>query len=165
MPNNLTFSNTQTYDLIKAGTYEVELEASFRQVESTGRKYIACRFVIRKDLEQEFGGRSIIDKIWEDKVNPGTYDSRKLQKLLLVQGADGKYNFNDYEELVQHLNGFLLRITIVEKEPDDYNENAYNEVKFMSYAKSQALPKQIGGVNQENSNTTAIDVDDSDLPF
>lgn len=160
----LNFSNKQTYDLIKAGTYEVECSADFRQIESSGRKYIACKFTIRKDVEQECAGRTITDKIWEDKVNPGTYDSRKLQKLLLVQGPEGKYNFEDYDELVQHLNGLLLRITIVEKDPDDYNETAYNEVKFMSYAKSQALPKQIGGV-KESANTTAIDVLDSDLPF
>lgn len=162
----IKFDSKENYDLIDDNDYEVELKADIQTLPKSGRRVINCKFTIRKDVQQAFGGRSVFDNIWSDKSDNSKFDHIKIQKLLLTQDPEkGKFDFEDYEELVQFINGFLLRIHISKKEPDEYHTEAYNEVKYLSYAKSQAQPKVLGGINREESNTTAIEIDDDDFPF
>lgn len=47
------------YELITDGDYEVTLEAEWAKTKS-GDQYINCKFTIRKDVDQKFGGRIIL---------------------------------------------------------------------------------------------------------
>lgn len=172
----LKFSNKPQFDLLKeAKNQEVILEkAEIKKLENSGKQVINLTFKIRDDVEQENKGRVIFDSIWEEKNNPGTFDSKKINALLLVQGESGKYDFDDYDELVQFINGMFMQITVELKPADEYHDEPYNQVKYCSYKPSKVLPKTLGGDTSAkettNKNYAASDVvpmDDvnSDLPF
>lgn len=162
------FSNEETYDLVKAGDYEVILTAEFKTPKNGGERYISCSFKIRDDVEQEEKKRVVFDKIYKDKENPTQFDHRKLQKLLLTQGKDGVYTFSSDEALVQHINGMAMRITVEIEGANQWHDDQKNVVKYCSYKPSQAKPQELpssnGGV-VETKNTSNIDVNDEDLPF
>ena len=155
------FSNEEKYELIKAGEYEVVLDTAEIKVSKDGSKrFISCLFKIREDVEQVEQGRIIFDNIFEDKKNPGQFSLNKLQKLLLVQGKEGKYKFDDDDELVQFINGLYMRITIENKPSDEYHPDPYNQVKYCSYKPSNHLPKNL--IKEEPKEFV---VDEADLPF
>lgn len=171
----LNYSNKPQYDLLEeAKDEEAILEtAEIKELPTSGKRVINLKFKIRDDIEQPNKGRVIFDTIWPDKKNPNDFDSRKINALLLVKGEDGKYDFEDYDELVQYINGFLLRISIEKKPADEYHEEPYNQVKYCSYKPTQAGMKSIPSGNsmatptKASNDTVTLDVDDDDenLPF
>ena len=143
------FSNKEEYELIAQGEYEVTLEkAELKTTKDGSKDFINCKFKIRSDIEQPGKNKVVFDKIWRDKANPSQFDHRKLQKLLLVQGPSGVYNFSDDEHLIQFINGLNMRITVLVKDADDYNEDNYNEVKYLSYKPSNQKPQTIPTVTR-----------------
>ena len=161
------FSNTETYELIPEGDYEVVLAtAEIKKTNDGSRQYISCKFTIRTDVEgQTNGGRSIFDNIWGDKEKTGQFDNRKLQKLLLSQGPNGRYSFDTDEELVQHINGLNMLVHISKKDADEYHDEAYNEIKYCSYKPSKAQPKTLGTAKPAGVVEPSYDFTESDLPF
>lgn len=163
----IEFSNKDTYELIPDGDYEVVLAtAEIKKTNDGSRQYIACKYVIRNDIEQPCAGRNIFENIWGDREHPEQFDRRKLQKLLLSQGPNGRYSFADDDDLVQHINGLNMLVHINKKEADEYHEEAYNEIKYCSYKPSKAQPKTLGTTTTVTSaNVPGFDISDDDLPF
>lgn len=164
------FSNKPEYDLIAEGDYETILESA--EITSTpdgSKRYIALKFRIRADVEQAYKGMSIRDTIWADKINPNQFDNKKLHKILLTQGPNGKYKFADEDEIVQHINGLTMLIHISKKDADQYHAEAYNEVKYLSYrpskAQGQTLSPTQNSINALNSAGVEFNIDSDDLPF
>lgn len=168
---SLSFSNKPEYELLKeVKKQEVFIEnAEIKRTERSQKQFINIKFRIRDDIEQENGGRVIYDTIWEEKNNPGVFDTRKISALLQSQGENGKYNFEDYDELVQYINGLSMIITVEVKPADDYNEEPYNQVKYCSYKPSEAKSKTLGKEEKSSKNYSASDVVNMDdlenLPF
>jgi hypothetical protein len=166
------FSNKDEYELLAEGDYEVVLDtAEIKRTNDGSKRYIACSFLIRSDVEQQGKGRKVFDNIWQDKENPEQFDHKKLQKLLLVQGPTGKYSFADEDEIVQFINGLNMIIHIEKRDADDYHEEGYNQVKYLSYKPSKAQPKTLGTDNGVayakeilGPNVNIVEDDDS-LPF
>lgn len=77
----LSFSgkNENSYELIKAGEYELVLKASWDKTMS-GDKYISCCYTIREDVEQEHQGRLLFDGIYADAN--GVYDEKRINAIL-----------------------------------------------------------------------------------
>lgn len=123
--------------LVSKGTYETILSLEKRRTDN-GKNYISLRHLIRDDVEQDFQLSSVYEKIWEDKENPGRFPTKKLNKILSVQGEKGKYNFDDIDEVLQFINGWNLRIGVGVGEPDDYNDEEYNYVTFYGPTKFPA---------------------------
>lgn len=163
------FSNKPTYDLIADGEYETILEKAEIKSTENGKRYIELIFRIRSDVEQAYKGMSIRDTIWTDKVNPNQFDNKKLHKILLTQGPEGRYKFADEDEIVQHINGLLMIIHISKKEADQYHDEDYNEVKYLSYKQSKSQPKSLSGfeAGAKALNDAGIDfnIESDDLPF
>lgn len=155
--------------LVSKGTYETVLSLEKRRTEN-GKGYISLRHLIRDDVEQDFQLSSVYEKIWEDKDNPGRYPTKKLNKILSVQGPKGRYKFDDIDEVLQFINGWNLKIGVGIGEPDDYNEEEYNYVMFYGPTKFPAQTLgQTNSVNIEKPKTEVkennYDVEDDDLPF
>lgn len=166
------FSNQETYDLIPEGDYEVVLEtAEIKKTKDETKRYINCMFKIREDVEQGSKGRVVFDTIWSDRENPNQFDKRKLHKILLTQGPNGKYSFADDDEIVQHINGLTMIVHVNKNGADQYHQEDYNEVKYCSYKPSKAQPKTIGFNPTQTAPgvVTAAGIDfnvvDDDLPF
>ena len=160
------FSNERTFELIPEGDYEVILEsAEIKYSERTGTSWINCAFRIRDDVEQDCKGRLIYDNIFADKKKVGHYNEAKLHGILLTQGKDGRYKFEDNDEIVQFINGMYMIIHIENKPADERNATPYNQVKFCSYKPTNnPLQEGFGTPTLSQQYSGNID-DDSDLPF
>lgn len=171
MPIGYEFSEKEEYDLIPDGDYEVILEDA--QVKAfkkdPNKQYLSLKFVIRQDVEQGCCGRAIFESVFKDKTNPDQFDHRKLQKIILTQkGKDTFQNkFANEDELIQYINGLTMQIHISLKEPDEYHDSSFNEVKFCSYKPSTVKLQEVGPKNtpEQKANLDFLDFTDSDLPF
>ena len=164
------FSDRDEYELIKEGYYEVVLDtAEVRSYKSdASKKYLSLKFIIRQDVEQPHSGRTIYESVFKDKANPDQFDHRKLQKIILTQkGKDTFQNkFANEDELIQYINGLTMQIYISLKEPDQYHETSFNEVKFLSYRPSEVKLQEIGAKPaQPQKKVEYVDFDSESLPF
>lgn len=142
------------FEPIVDGDYEVTLEAEWAKTKSTSEPYINCKFTIRKDVDQKFGGRIIFDGIYKSKTT-GEYNASKINGILMAIPC-AKMDFNDYDELIQYINGQNMIISIKTQEAQgDYP--ARNIVEFCSYRTTENLPK--------TEKPTLTEVTDEDLPF
>lgn len=162
----IEFSNKDTYELIPEGDYEVVLaSAEIKRTNDGTRQYISCKYTIRTDVEQPSAGRNIFENIWGDREHPEQFDRKKLQKLLLSQGTNGRYSFEDDDDLVQYINGLNMLVHISKKDADEYHQEAYNEIKYCSYRVSKAQPKTLGTAQPAGVVSATYDITDDDLPF
>lgn len=159
------FSNEREYDLIPEGDYEVILENAEITTSKNGAEYISCCYRIREDVEQGCQGRLIFENIYKDKNNPELFDKRKLHNILLVQGKEGRYKFDDNDEIVQHINGLLMLIHIENKPADQWHDKPYNQIKYLSYKPTKNPYKTLGGATAKQPSTNPDDIKDEDLPF
>lgn len=157
MPLGYEFSDKEERDLIKDGDYEVILDtAEVRSYKSdSSKKYLSLKFIIRQDVEQPHCGRAIFESVFRDKTNPDQFDHRKLQKIILTQkGKDTFQNkFANEDELIQYINGLTMQIHITCKEPDEYHDEAFNEVKYLSYKPSTVKLQEIGSKTESKPQT------------
>ena len=172
----ISASDTQEYTLLKTGEREVILDNIEEKTSSTtGNKYLALRFRIRDDIEQEDAGRVIFENFYKEKDGSGDYAKAKVGALLRAQGKTraegGTYDFDDYDEFMQFVMGMKLRLTIATEEPNDYHDDTINLVKYCSY-KPTKFPNKTGfEPTDSNGNKVEIkkvdveEVDPDDLPF
>lgn len=157
--NNYSFTYEENnYGLIPAGTYEANLTIEKKYHESTNREFISLKWIIRDDVEQGSHNRRVLESIWEDRDNPGRFPTKKLSKILSIQGKTGRYNFDDIDEVLQFINGWNVRIGIGIGKPDDYHTDEYN---FISFYGATKYPNQTLSSNKENS----VDISSVELPF
>ena len=153
------------FSLVSEGIYECILSITPKTTQ-TGKNYISLDWKIRDDVEQENQGRHVFEKVWENKDQPGTYSMTKFNKILSIQGEKGKYNFDDYDELFQFINGWNVRCGVKIGEPDEYQQDEYNYITFYSPTK---FPTQTLSVaSTEGTVSKQIkpeDIKDEDLPF
>lgn len=163
----LSFSgkNENSYELIKAGEYELVLKASWDKTMS-GDKYISCCYTIREDVEQEHQGRLLFDGIYADAN--GVYDEKRINAILSTI-ENPKLDFEDYDEIIQYINGKLLKgeISVVKANPEKGYEKDKNKIKFWTF-KPTAYPEY--KMKVETSSGFAVyqnqtEITDEDLPF
>lgn len=143
------------FEPIAEGDYEVSLEAEWAKTKTSGEPYINCKFTIRKDVDQKFGGRMVFDGIYKNKTT-GEYNSSKINAILAAIPC-AKMDFDDYDGLIQYINGQNMIISIKTQEAQgDYP--ARSVVEFCSYRTTEHLP-----TNSEKP--TLTEVNDEDLPF
>lgn len=164
---NFSEKREQTYSIIeKPGFYEMELKAEWAQ---TNQKvdYINCIFTVRDDVNQEFQGKFVYDGIYKQK-NSDEFNYNKIRAILETQ-ENPKFDFEDYDELIQYLNGLLLKAEVVIEEADDKvpNSKRRNTIKYLSYGKSK-FPKKltVTATSRFEEKKDDVDVTFSDeLPF
>lgn len=160
MSNNYSFTYEESgFGLIPEGIYETNLTLEKKYHEGTGRQFISLKWIIRDDIEQACHNRKVTESVWEDKENPGRFPTKKLSKILSIQGKDGKYNFDDIDEVLQFINGWNVRIGVKIGKPDDYHPEEYN---FISFYAATKFPNQTLVQNKPQE----FEVDETlDLPF
>ncbi len=145
---NFTGKNETTeFELIEDGDYEVTLNAEFKQkFTDPDDVYINCKFAIRTDVEQAFGGRIVFDSIYKTK-STGDYQKSKINGILSAI-PDAKLSFEDYDEFVQYINGKNMVITIETELANEFHSKDKNIVKYLSYKPSKVgstVPKGLEG--------------------
>lgn len=170
MSLNFTAKNESTYELIKKGDYECLLNVEWKTT-LNGDKYISCIYTVRKDVEQEFGGRIVFDSIYADQ-DTGEYDARRINAILSTI-ENPKCDFTDYDELIQYLNGKLLitEIDIRKARPDKENEKDRNKINFWQHKPTKHPEYKdtdsiiVVGNDTTITATTVSEISDEDLPF
>lgn len=160
------FTQEEKKPLITEGDYEVVLQLAEKRETLTGKVYINCQFKIRNDVNQPFAGAYVYDAIWEDKTREGTFDFNKLKAIVKTQ-PDAKLTFASDDEIIQFINGLLMKVHILKKPADSYHTEEYNEIKYCSYKPTSAPLKTIGEANGVSSVSVPsnIEINDEDLPF
>ena len=131
--------------------------------------YLNCAYRIRKDVEQKYQGRLVFDAIYRSKNNPEELTPSKI-KAILDAIPNGRKNFEDYDELVQYLNGVELRATVeIEPANPDYaSSKDKNIIKYQSQRPTQH-PSGISSASKTDpfeSLKSEFNFDPSeDLPF
>lgn len=153
------------YELIKAGEYEMILKLEWDKT-LNGDKYMKGVFTIRDDVEQDHAGRLIFENIYAN--DKGEFDERRINALLSTI-ENPKCDFEDYDELIQYLNGKLLRaeVGIKKANPDKPTEKDKNMVKYWTFKPTnypeytQKLQTATGFTVVKNQ----TEITDEDLPF
>ena len=96
----------------------------------------------------------------------GTFDFNKLKAIVKTQ-PDAKLTFSSDDEIIQFINGLLMKVHILKKPADSYHTEEYNEIKYCSYKPTSAPLKTIGEANGVSSVSVPpnIEINDEDLPF
>lgn len=152
-------AETTEYVLIEPGQYAVTLNAEWQKTKA-GDPYINCIFKIRKDVEQDFGGRIVFDGIYKDKKT-GVLKEDKINGILSTVEKP-KTDFEDYDDLIQYFNGLnmYVDIAISPADPENPNSKEKNVIKYLSYA-----PYTEGTSAEANTNTTNEIEENDELPF
>lgn len=163
-------SNTKKeFELVKEGRYETILTAEWGK-DFDGSTLINCIYKIRKDVEQEFQGRVVFDKIKADKN--GIYHTGRINAILAAI-PDAQCDFETYDDLIQYFNDKLLNIevTIIKANPDYPNSKDKNGIKYYTTTATQFpeykdIKKEVSvEITKAPSNNNLPEINDEDLPF
>lgn len=153
----------KTFDLVKEGVYEAILNAEWRK-DFDGEDVIHCAYKIRTDVEQEYKGRLVFDKIKKDKN--GVYHPGKINSIL-ASIPDSKGDFETYDELIQYINDALIRInvSILKANPDYPNSKDRNSIKYYLSETTKFPELKETAVIEKSESLNKIETDEDDLPF
>lgn len=176
----MNFSSDDDLTLIEPGKYEVVIDSITKKTYKDDTKTgISVCFKIRTDVEQRFGGLKVWEFFNEDAAS--TSDNwwpnlKKLSKLVRTvvepTGTDdnGKptWSMPSADKAIVELTESNL-VIYIDKEFDDTKGADRNVVRYMSYEKSTAVPKQADTPKVEvptgGKVVTNLDLDVNDLPF
>lgn len=146
------------FELIAAGEYEVTLSADWGKTKA-GDPFINCTYTIRKDVQQDFGGRLIFDGIYKSKLT-GEFQASKLNGILAAI-PDSTQDFETYDDVIQYISGANM-IVEVEVQKGDPGYNDKNVIKYLSYK-----PTVVGPAYANTSGKTLVEeaTPDTGLPF
>ena len=155
----LTFTGkTETsYPLIPKGEYEARLRVEKDKTKSTGSEYIKITAIIRDDIKQNIdgqGGRLVFDGIYKNRES-NNYNENKINYILSAI-PNVKLQFEDYDDLIQYLNGQIVKIVVEQERKDKENPDSELKNVIKKYLKSDLV-----FANAEQQ----FEIKDSDLPF
>ena len=133
------YSEKINFEPVDTGDYEVVIETAEYKQSTTGKNYISLKFLIRKDVNQNFQGRYIFDRIWENNVYKRN-DGKRISK-------------DDYEKMSSDEKA-TIKIT---KEYNDY------QIRTLIQAQDEDVKiKNAQGLEEDNPNykTKFEDMDD-----
>lgn len=136
MPLHFTGQVTTGFDPIEPDDYETTISLEYKKTQA-GDLFINCRFTIREDVDQDFQRRIIFDGIYKSKTT-GEYSPSKINALLAAINTNEdnpQWDFEDYDDLIQFLNGKNVKITVELQKADPNNPSSTdkNVVKYLSY--------------------------------
>lgn len=153
-------ADNSEFVLIEPGQYAVVLNAEWQKTK-LGDPYINCIFKIRKDVEQDFGGRIVFDGIYKDKKTGGLREDKINGILSTVKNP--RTDFEDYDDLIQYFNGLEMYVDIIidKADPEVPNSKDKNVIKYLSYAPYVSEVASSAATAETNN---AIE-DNDELPF
>lgn len=104
---------TDEYELIPEGDYEVVISKLEKKVSSKGNDYLNITFSIREDVKQNYGNRKLWYTIFK-RPNDRAYNFNKINEIIVTQEGrkDYKRHFRETDEILQYLIGLHLRLTV-----------------------------------------------------
>ena len=149
------------FELVEKGDYEVTLQCEYKKTASGDNTYINCKFQIRSDVEQPFGGRFVFDAIYKAR---GTDDYNKTKiNAILAAIPNAKLDLDDYDDLVQYFNGKNMIISVDIEPANQYHSSDKNVVKYLSYRPSEVGDSAVSATPTQTEE--AWEPVDGDLPF
>ena len=136
MALHFTGQTSTGFELIEPNEYETTVNLEYKKT-NDGNLYINCKFAIREDVEQDFQRRIIFDGIYKSKAT-GDFQQNKINGLLAAVNANEanpRWDFDDYDDVIQFLNGKNVRVTVeLQKADPNYPSGSdKNVIKFLSY--------------------------------
>lgn len=123
------------FEPIEPNDYETIINLEYKKTQG-GDLFINCKFAIRDDIDQDFQRRIVFDGIYKSKTT-GEFSPQKINALLAAVNANEEHpqwDFEDYDDLIQFLNGKLVKITVeLQKGDSTQGTNDKNTVKYLSY--------------------------------
>jgi hypothetical protein len=138
------------------GNYEVTLKVAYDKTNG-GATYIKVTSVIRSDIKQEIegqGGKLVFDGIYKNKTT-GEYNQRRIDYILSAI-PNARLTFEDYDDVVQYLNGKTVKIAVDVERKDEENPDSDLKNTVKKYMVSDLY---VPNAEQQ------FEIKDSDLPF
>lgn len=157
MAIKFTGKTETSYPLIPKGEYEARLRVEKDKTKSTGSEYIKVTAIVRDDIKQNIdgqGGRLVFDGIYKNK-GTDIYNENKINYVLSAI-PNAKLEFEDYDELIQYLNGQIVKIVVDQERKDKENPDSELKNVIKKYLKTDLVFE-----NAEQQ----FEIKDSDLPF
>lgn len=152
------------FELIPNGEYEVTLNAEWKTTRN-GDQFINCTFKIRKDVEQDFGGRLVFDGIYKTRAN-GEFQTSKINGILSAI-PNARQDFESYDDLIQYINdqNMIIEIETQKADPTYAGSKDKNIVKYLSYKPSNVGTQATPNATTETTTKVMQEEEATDLPF
>ena len=157
MAIKFTGKTETSYPLIPKGEYEVRLRVEKDKTKSTGSEYIKITAIIRDDIKQNIdgqGGRLVFSGIYKNRET-NEYSEKQINHVLSAI-PNAKLEFEDYDDLIQYLNGQIVKIVVDQERKDKENPDSELKNVIKKYLKSDLV-----FANAEQQ----FEITDNDLPF
>lgn len=157
------------FQLIDEGEYEFELKVEWAKTKSSNEPYINCILKIRDDVDQKFQGSLVFDGIYKSKKS-GEFNPGKIKSIIEAM-RNPVYKFEDYDELIQHLNGNFVRANVLIEEADETipNSRTRNVIEYKSYKTTKYPNKGVSAPTVESvkkeTESRFEEESDDDIPF
>ena len=138
------------FALIEPGNYAVVMNAEFKKTKG-GNDFINCSFKIMKEYNTDWGGRIVFDGIYKSQQT-GEFQRAKIDAILATI-KNFKNDFEDYDELVQYINGteMIVYIDIEKADENVANSKDRNIVRYLSY---KSLQENLGLIQKQEKKET-----------
>lgn len=155
---NFTGEKQKTdFELVRKGVYEFRLSAEWKQF-GNDEPFINLSYKIRDDVTQDFQKRVIFGGIYKNKETH-EFPTGTINSLLSTQ-KEPRTNFEDYDDLIQYLNGLCFRAEVDIKLADPTRDGSKDKNIIVAYSHLPSLVGENGGIVSSN----LPDIGE-DLPF
>lgn len=158
---NYTGQKTKSeHELVRKGIYEFRLAAEWKQFGSD-EPFISLSYIIRDDVDQDFKKRIVFGGIYKNKETR-EFPSGTINAILSTQ-KNPRISFEDYDDLIQYLNGLCFRAEVDIKQADPTRENSKDKNIITPCSHLPSLVEANGEATIVSSNLP--DIQEDDLPF
>ena len=156
---NYTGQKTKTdFELVRKGIYEFRLGAEWKQFGSD-EPFINLSYKIREDVNQDFQKRVIFGGIYKNKETKD-FPTGVINAILSTQ-EQPRTSFEDYDDLIQYLNGLCFRAEVDIKPADPTRDGSKDKNIIVAFSHLPSLVGENGSVQSSN----LPEIDESELPF
>lgn len=121
----IDYDNTNEFELIEKGEYEVVVAQAVENSTPNGAMYLDIQLVVRNDIQQRFQNQRIFHRVFQKKET-GEYPMGFINTMAKAfQIPDGK-QYSTIDELLNDFKGKAARVEVGHRE---WNDNKYAEVK------------------------------------
>lgn len=140
------------FALIEPGYYAVTMSAEFKKTKG-GSDFINCAFKIMKEYDNTWGGRIVFDGLYKS-TQSGEFQRAKIDAILATI-KNFKNDFEDYEELVQYINGTEM-IVYIDIEKADENVPTSKDRNVIRYLSYKSLEDNLGLIKKQEKAETKV---------
>lgn len=161
------FSEVNDFGGVADGTYEAVVKKAEEGVNKNGKSRINFDLVIRRDVDQKFGGAHIFDEMYPSKET-GKYNKGILMTFAKAAGMEDGKSYDDFEDFLNDFVGRPVKVSVA-NETEEYNGKTYDRLRIRKRAMTSfpTVDLAMNGVTSVNAFAGAkeIELNNDDLPF